>query len=73
MDNRINMFMHCKDCLREIPEGVSPRDYSAIEVGLTGSGEAIQIWCRRHEKHVAVFDLAHKVEAHCHECMGEAH
>lgn len=43
-------FLHCKQCLRDMPNGMSPREWARNEVGLTPDG--IQVWCTRHEKNV---------------------
>ena len=55
IENHIVQFMHCKDCLRELPDGVSPREFVNVEVGFTSHG--IQIWCIRHEKNVVHLDF----------------
>jgi len=49
-DNEIKAFIHCRECLKELPEGMSPRDYARLEVGVTPEG--IQVWCKRHEVNV---------------------
>lgn len=53
--DHIQHFLHCGLCIETKPEGVSPRDWAQIEVGLTRWG--IQVWCKRHECNVAHFDL----------------
>lgn len=47
---RIKAFFHCRQCLDELPEGVSPRDWAQLEVGSTEAGW--QVWCRRHDSNV---------------------
>ena len=53
--NNVTMFLHCKLCLEEKPPGISPRDYSELEVGFTAPG--FQVWCRRHEANVINVDF----------------
>ena len=52
---KIEMFLHCKECLDDLPSGESPRDYAAIEAGWTKLG--LQLWCKRHEKNIIHVDL----------------
>ena len=33
MTNAIRMFFHCRRCIEELPEGVSPREYARLEAG----------------------------------------
>ena len=54
-ESDIQSFFHCRECLEELPDGESPRSYASLEVGWTPKG--IQVWCKRHEKNVAHFDL----------------
>ena len=51
----IESYMHCAKCLREKPEGVSPRDWQQTEVGFTELG--IQLWCKRHEVNIMHIDF----------------
>ena len=55
MENKIQMFIHCKKCLEERGESISPRDYASFEFGYTKKG--FQLWCTRHEKNVLAIDL----------------
>lgn len=55
MINKIKGFMHCGKCLKEIPKGVSPREYARYECGWTDKGW--QLWCVRHETNVLSIDL----------------
>ncbi len=50
---RITLYFHCKKCLAALPAGVSPRDWSRINVGWTKEG--VQVWCTRHDE--AIIDL----------------
>lgn len=57
----ITQYMHCKKCLKQIPDGVSPRDYARLEAGITKEG--FQVRCVRHEMNVYHIDLlGQKVE-----------
>lgn len=53
--NHIKMFLHCGRCLREKPDGVSPKDWSRTQTGWTTWG--IQVWCNRHECNVLHIDF----------------
>ncbi len=53
--NEMSAFLHCAKCLLEIPAGVSPREYSSLEVGWTKLG--IQVWCKRHDVNVVHIDF----------------
>jgi hypothetical protein len=53
--NEIQLFIHCKKCLEELPEGKSPREYAELEAGFTPLG--VQIWCKRHEVNVVHIDF----------------
>ena len=57
--SNIEMFLHCKDCGRERPDGLSPRDFESIEVGITAQ-YSIQVWCKRHDKKVFEYSLLDK-------------
>lgn len=54
-ENHIEMFMHCGKCIRELPKGVSPRQWASLEVGWTKPG--LQVWCKRHECNVLHVDF----------------
>ena len=45
--NNISLYLHCKKCLEELPEEVSPSEYSNTQAGWTKKG--IQVWCNRHD------------------------
>jgi len=51
----IKQFFHCAKCLDELPDGLSPREYTNYEVGMTERG--IQVWCKRHEMNVTYMNL----------------
>ncbi len=53
--NKITSFSHCGQCMDELPEDQSPREWAQLEVGFTDIG--IQIWCKRHERNVMHVDF----------------
>jgi len=53
--NEIHSFLHCGRCIDEMPDGVSPREWSRTQTGMTGHG--LQVWCLRHDCNVANFLL----------------
>lgn len=53
--NNIQMFLHCGECLKELPKGKSPREFIHVEVGWTKEG--LQVWCIRHEMNVIALDF----------------
>jgi len=59
-ENEIVGFFHCKDCGKEIPPGMSPKEYQDIEVGWTEIG--LQVWCKRHDFSIIHIDF----EGHKH-------
>jgi hypothetical protein len=56
----IKAYIHCKICLDERPNGVSPQEFSKIEVGWTDLG--LQVFCSRHHANVIHVDF----EGHQH-------
>ncbi len=56
----IQMYFHCALCLEELPEGMSPQEYSFTESGWTEKG--FQVWCQRHNANIIHLDL----EGHKH-------
>ena len=44
------LFMHCKDCISELPKGLSPSEYQKghIAVILNKTTGCIEIYCKRH-------------------------
>lgn len=53
--NEIANFFHCRECLKEKPHGVSPRDWARLEIGWTLLG--FQVWCVRHDMNVIHVDF----------------
>jgi len=58
--NDIDAYIHCGLCIKEIPDGISPRDFASFELGWTPFG--LQIWCKRHDCNVIHIDF----EGHQH-------
>jgi len=58
--NQIQMFLHCKQCMDELPPEVSPRENARLEIGWTVHG--FQAWCVRHDSNVLNVDF----EGHKH-------
>ncbi len=56
----IKAYIHCGKCLDEIPDGVSPMEWSETQAGWTDKG--LQVWCNRHECNVVNIDF----EGHTH-------
>ncbi len=54
-ESSIVSFMHCKKCMEELPEGISPRDWQRNEAGFTAEG--MQVWCVRHKLNVIHIDF----------------
>lgn len=53
--NWISSYLHCLQCLNELPPGESPRSYQKIQAGFTKYG--IQVWCVRHESNIMHIDF----------------
>ena len=54
-ENVMSAIIHCSKCLEELPEGVSPMEYSRTQSGFTDVG--LQVWCNRHECNVMHIDF----------------
>ena len=52
---QIASWLHCALCLDELPEGVSPKEWSRTQTGTTPLG--IQVWCNLHEANVVHIDF----------------
>jgi hypothetical protein len=46
----IEAYVHCGQCLTELPNGVSPKDWARTQAGFTRNG--FQVWCTRHNVNV---------------------
>ena len=53
--NEISTFLHCKQCMEELPSGVSMRNFADYEIGYTEIG--LQIWCKRHDCNIIHIDF----------------
>lgn len=57
IEEMIDIYMHCNDCLVSLPEGVAPVEYADLAIGAMDNGWKIQVWCNRHSRNVAIFSL----------------
>lgn len=55
MENEIKLFFNCGKCLKEMPDGESPRSYGRIICGWTVKG--FQVWCARHDVNIINLDF----------------
>ena len=53
--NEIVSFFHCRECLKERPHDVAPREWAHLEIGWTPLG--FQVWCVRHDMNVIHVDF----------------
>jgi hypothetical protein len=53
-------FMSCQECMNELPDDMSPREYGNLEIGINIDNQLL-IGCVRHEKHVGAFTLHEQV------------
>jgi len=58
--NQIGMFLYCAHCIKDKPNGISPRQWVSLEVGWTKQG--LQIRCRRCDLNIIHIDF----EGHKH-------
>ncbi len=49
--NKIEGFIHCKTCIKNIPKDESPHTWGSYECGFMKNGD-IQVWCKRCDKEV---------------------
>lgn len=52
MSEEVSFWLHCAKCLDEKPDGISPKDWSRQQAGVTPEGRLI-VWCNRHNCEVA--------------------
>lgn len=57
LPHKIARYVHCLQCLRELPMGQSPAEWAQLEVGFTNHG-TLQVWCMRHNFNVIDILLA---------------
>ncbi len=62
--NQIQIFFHCKKCIKELPPDTSPQQFVHIEAGWTTEG--FQVWCLRHDLNIIHMDF----EGHKHPVIG---
>ena len=53
--NEIKLFFHCRHCLKDKPDGISPRAWLSIECGYTEMG--FQVWCKRCDLNIIHMDF----------------
>lgn len=46
VSEKLDFYMHCKMCLEEVPEDLSPAEYQSVEVGVVKDTLIVQ--CKRH-------------------------
>lgn len=72
-------YSHCKKCMDQIPDGMSPRDYADYEIGVT-KDFLIVVWCKRHDELVKTWEIGNIKEeieslktqtCVCPECQAE--
>jgi len=56
MSEEVSFWLHCARCIKEVPVGMSPKEYSRQQSGVTEDGRII-VWCNRHEMEVGTFVL----------------
>ena len=68
MNNIITYYVNCSRCVDERPDGMSPADYQDIEMGLDKSQAKLQVWCKRHDAGIAIFELEESLDQGCNCC-----
>jgi hypothetical protein len=53
--NEIISFFHCGNCLKDLPAGMSLREWASLEAGFTPLG--VQVWCKRCEANIVHIDF----------------
>ena len=53
----INLYFQCEQCMHQLPENVSPEEYSELQVGLSTHSEELIVWCKRHDRLVVALRL----------------
>lgn len=56
LSDDIISFIHCTECVKELPEDISPAEYVNIEIGINIDNQ-ILLGCVRHGLHVGAFTL----------------
>lgn len=52
---QIGLFIQCGECMKEVPDGLSPQEYAYVSVGWTELG--LQVWCNRHNCNILNIDF----------------
>ena len=53
--NEIESFLHCAECIEEMPDDISPSNWQDNECGWTVLG--FQVWCKRHDCNILHVDF----------------
>ena len=56
--NKIQSYVHCRNCLVDLPDGESPVSWSRLEVGVTEN--TVRVTCVRCDMFIYEFRLAEK-------------
>ena len=51
----ISSYIHCRDCMDELPDDESPMTYQRVQAGFTQHG--VEVWCVRHDKKIIHIDF----------------
>jgi hypothetical protein len=69
LSNPIDAYIHCASCAEEAKaKGISSAEYARFEVGIAFGGKFLEVWCTRHDHHVAMFELLESLNPECDEC-----
>jgi leucyl-tRNA synthetase len=69
--DKIELFMHCRNCMARKPDDVSPAEWVQMEAGLIGHGTHLVIWCKRCKMVINIFELKHQMQEQCCVCGKE--
>lgn len=61
-ENDIQAYWHCRKCIEEKPEGISPAEWQRTSVGFTSLGD-VQAWCNRHDIQITRVYIGAMIEA----------
>ena len=53
-------YLGCNICIEELPEGMSPREYGNLEIGINIDDQML-VGCARHEINIGAFTLHEQV------------
>jgi hypothetical protein len=52
-------FLHCVKCMKELPDGSSPKAFARQQLAITSEGH-FQLWCVRHDCNIALIEIKEK-------------